>query len=128
MRATAITVGLVALGVLPAAYGVQREYVSGKVTSVQENTRDRVQLYVVNTPIMAEDPYVTIAVDAAGTRYEGEFLPGSRREIFPGSWKTDESVLVRIGKHFMYLKREDGSQAKFLIVSKSPLHSAQESH
>jgi hypothetical protein len=128
MRATAIAVGLVVLMTLLPTYGVQREYASGKIASVQQHTRDRVQLYVVNTPIVAEDPYVTIAVDVDGTRYEGEFLPGSRREIFPGFWKADESVLVRIEKRFMYLKRADGSEGKFLIVSKSPLHSAQESH
>ena len=56
------------------------------------------------------------------------FLPGSRHEMVPSSRESDESVLLRIEKHFMYLKREDGLEAKFLIVSKSPLHSAQESH
>jgi hypothetical protein len=53
--------------------------------------------------------------------------PGSRHEMVPSSRKSDESVLLRIEKHFMYLKREDGSEAKLLIVSKSPLHSTQES-
>jgi hypothetical protein len=128
MRTAAIAVGVVALWALPAAHAVLRGYASGKIASVQQHTRDRVQLYVVNTPILTEEPYLTIAVEVDGTRYQGEFLPGSRHEIFLGLWKMDESVWVRIEKHFMFLKRADGSEGKFLIVSKSPLHSAQESH
>jgi hypothetical protein len=72
------------------------------------------------TPILTEDAYVTIAVDVNGKRYEGEFLPGDRHELFPGLWKSDEPVPTRIEKHFLYLKGEDGSEAKFLILSKSP--------
>jgi hypothetical protein len=71
---------------------------------------------------MTEEPYVTIAVDVDGVRYEGEFLPRSQHEILPGFWKADESVLLRLEKHFMYLKREDGSEVKFLILAKSPSH------
>lgn len=107
------------------AYGVERTYISGRILEVQQRTRDRVQLYVVNTPIITEDPYVTIAVDVNGTLYEGEFLPASRHELFPSFWKSDEMVALRLEKHFMYLKREDGSEAKFLILSKP--HSARKS-
>ena len=42
----------------------------------------------------------------------------------PGFWNAGESVVLRLDKHFMYLKREDGSEAKFLIIDKAPLHSA----
>ena len=128
MRAVVIAVGVVALGALPAAYGVQQEHASGKIASVRGHTRDRVQLYVLNTPILTEEPDVTIAAEVDGARYQGEFLPGSRPETLPSFWKMDESVRVRIEKHFVHLKRADGSEAKFLMISKSPLHSAPESH
>jgi hypothetical protein len=42
--------------------------------------------------------------------------------------KSDESVLGRIEKHFMYPKRAETWDAKFLMVSKSALHIARESH
>jgi hypothetical protein len=127
MPGRAVIVSLVALLGVVAARGAQQGFVSGKIVDVQQRSRERVQLYVVNTPIVREDPYVTMSVEVGGTRYDGEFLPSSGHELFPGRWKTDESVQLRIEKHFMYLKREDGSEGKFLIVHKSPLHSARES-
>jgi hypothetical protein len=124
LRRSFIFSGLLLLAFI-AAYGVERTYISGLIVDVQQGTRDRVQLYIVNTPIMTEEPYVTIAVEVNGTRYEGEFLPASRRELFPGFWKNDENVPVRVEKHFIYLKREDGSEAKFLLLNKP--HSARKS-
>ncbi len=113
------------LAALSTAHGAQREWVTGKILGLQQHERDRVQLYIVNTPIMSEDPYFTLAVDVNGMRYEGEFLPHSMREFTPGFWNAGENVVLRLDKHFMYLKREDGSEAKFLIIDKAPLHSPQ---
>jgi hypothetical protein len=127
MRLRILTPGLVVLIALTAAHAVRREYAPGKIVEVQERSRDRVLLYQVNTPIMTEDPYVTVSVDVHGTVYEGEFLPHNQ-ELFPDFWKADETVSVRTDKHFMYLKREDGTEAKFLILSKSQGHFGGESH
>jgi hypothetical protein len=124
MTTKALTVWLFVLVALSTAHGAQREWVTGKILGLQQHERDRVQLYIVNTPIMTEDPYFTIAVDVNGMRYEGEFLPHTMREFSPGFWNAGESVVLRLDKHFMYLKREDGSEAKFLIIDKAPLHSA----
>src|SRR4029077_19712531 len=75
------------LAAASAAYGVQREYVAGTILEIRELERDRVQLYVVNTAIMTEEPYYTLAVDVDGTRYEGEFLPRNSHEMLPSFWK-----------------------------------------
>jgi hypothetical protein len=116
------------LAAISAGFGVQREYVSGTILEIRELERDRVQLYIVNTAITTEEPYYTIAVDVNGTRYEGEYLPHNLREMLPGFWKPDASVVLRVDKHFMYLKREDGSEAKFLILKRSQLHAEQSLH
>jgi hypothetical protein len=110
------------LAAVSAVYGVQREYVSGEILEVRQLERDRVQLYVVNTAIMTEEPYYTLAVDVNGTRYEGEFLPRNSHETLPSFWKSEENLSLRLDKHFMYVKREDGSEVKFLILNKSALH------
>jgi len=110
------------LAAVSAAYAVQKEYVAGTILEIRELERDRVQLYVVNTAIMTEEPYYTLAVDVNGTRYEGEFLPRNSHEMLPGFWKADENISLRLDKHFMYVKREDGSEVKFLILKKSSLH------
>jgi hypothetical protein len=113
---------LLLLAAVSAAYGVQREYVSGTILEIRQRERDRVQLYVVNTAIITEEPYYTLAVDVNGTRYEAEFLPRNSHELLPSFWKAEGNVSLRLDKHFMYVKREDGSEVKFLILNKSPLH------
>jgi hypothetical protein len=128
MRRRSICVGLIVLAGLSASYAAQAEYVSGRILDIRQQKRDRVLLYIVNTPIMTEDAYFTISVEVNGTRYEGEFLPRTPHEMLPGLWTADESVQVRLDKHFMYLKREDGSNAKFLIVNKTSEHSARKPH
>ena len=128
MRFRTIPAGLLVLLAVSAAFGIGREYVTGQILDVQQRYRDRVLLYQVNTPIMTEDPYVTITVSVHGADYVGEFLPRHHQEMFPSFWQADEPVQVRIDKHFLYLKREDGSEAKFLILSKSQARPAGESN
>jgi len=116
------------LAAVSAAYGLQREYVSGTILEIRQLERDRVQLYIVNTAILTEEPYYTLAVDVNGTRYEAEFLPRNAHEMLPSFWKAEESISLRLDKHFMFVKREDGSEAKFLILNKSPLRAERIAH
>jgi hypothetical protein len=118
-----ITVGALLFLAIGLSYGAQRQYVPGTIFDVRHQVRDRIDLYVVNTAIMTEEPCATISVDVDGMRYEGQFLPRSDREMLPSFWKADASILLRLEKHFMYLKREDGSESKFLILAKSRLNS-----
>lgn len=128
MRGSFFLAGLMLLAAVPGLRAVQREYAPGTIVTIQEHTRDRVLLYQVNTPIMTEDPYITVSVNLNGTIYDGEFLPGRRGELFPSQWQSEDTIMVRIEKHFMYLRREDGSESKFLITGKSRPQPAQESH
>ena len=127
LRRRAIAFFLVVLAV-SAGSAAQREYVSGTILELRQEERDRVQLYIVNTAIVTPEPYYTIAIDVNGTRYEGEFLPHNRHEMLPSFWKADENVSLRLDKHFMYVKREDGSEVKFLILNKSALHAERTTH
>src|SRR5215472_13163707 len=120
-RRSAISLFLL-LMVVSAGYAAQREYVSGTILELRQQERDRVQLYIVNTAIVTPEPFYIIAIDVNGTRYEGEFLPHNPHEMLPSFWKAEEDVSLRLDKHFMYVKREDGSEVKFLILNKSPLH------
>jgi hypothetical protein len=127
MRTRILLTLLVLLPALPSAFGIQKEYATGKIVNMQERSRDRVLLYLVNTPIMTEDPYFTVSVEVNGLRYEAEYLPRDLRQPFPGFWKTDDDVSLRVEKHFLYLKRADGSEAKFLITSTTHLSAVRES-
>jgi hypothetical protein len=107
---------LVLLAVLCPAFGIQKEYSTGRLIEVEERYRDRVLLYQVNTPIMTEDPYYVVSVQVGSVVYEAEYLPRDIRQPFPGFWEIDDNVLLRVDKHFLYLKRPDGTEAKFLIT------------
>jgi hypothetical protein len=126
-RRTAISLFLL-LMVVSAGYAAQREYVSGTILELRQQERDRVQLYIVNTAIVTPEPFYTIAIDVNGTRYEGEFLPRNPHQMLPSFWKADEGVSLRLDRHFMYVKREDGSEVKFLILNKSALHAERTTH
>jgi len=123
--AISLSVFLVAVS---ASYAAQREYVSGTILELRQQERDRVQLYIVNTAIVTPESYYTIAIDVNGTRFEGEFLPHNPHEMLPTFWKAEENVSLRLDKHFMYVKREDGSEVKFLILNKSALHAERTNH
>jgi hypothetical protein len=119
---------LLLLSALPPALGIQKEYTNGRIVDIQERSRDRVLLYQVNTPIMTEDPYFTVSVEVNRTVYEAEYLPRDLRRPFPGFWKPNDEVSLRVDKHFLYLKRSDGTEAKFLITSTTHLPAVRESH
>jgi hypothetical protein len=111
-----------------AGFAAVREYVSGTILELREKERDRVDFYIVNTAVVTPEPYYTIALDVNGSRYEGEFLPHNRHEMLPTFWKADENVTLRLDKHFMYVKREDGSEVKFLILNKPAPHADRTTH
>ncbi len=127
MRVRILFSCLLLLSALPPALGIQKEYASARIVDIQERSRDRVLLYQVNTPIMTEDPYYTVSVEVNGRVYEGEFLPRDIRQPFPGFWKANDDVPMRVDKHFFYLKRSDGTEAKFLITSTTHLPAVRES-
>jgi hypothetical protein len=128
MRVHILLVCIVLLALATVTHATRSTYATGKILDVRQRTRDRILLYDVNTPIMSEEPYITISLAWDGAAYEAEFLPRNFREIFPSLWKSEQNVLVRRDKHFLYLKREDGSEAKFLITGKARLQPGQESH
>jgi len=127
MRVRILLSCLLLLSALRPALGIQKEYATGRIVDIQERTRDRVLLYQVNTPIVREDPYYTATVELNGTVYQVEFLPRDLRQPFPGFWKANDDVSVRVDKHFLYLKRSDGTEAKFLITSATHLPAVRES-
>ena len=127
MKVRILPAWLVLLSALTSAHGVQKEYAEGRIVDVRERSRDRVLLYQGNTPIMTEEPYLTLSVEVNGIVYEGEYLPRDLRQPFSGFWKAGEDARLRVDKHFLYLKRADGSEAKFLITSRSRSHAVRES-
>jgi len=103
---------------LPCLYAVERSYQTATLVDAQQKHRSRVLYYIVNTPVTQEDPFYQVSVQLKNTIYVGEYTPRHAEESLPGNWKPGESLQARIEKHFMFLKRPDGSELQFVIVKR----------
>jgi len=108
----------VVLVLFPCLYAVERSYQTATLVGVQQKHRSRVLYYIVNTPVTQEDPFYQVSVQLKNTIYEGEYTPRHAEESLPGNWKPGASIQARIEKHFMFLKRPDGSELQFVIVKR----------
>ena len=108
---------IVALGTYSAA--VESGYQPLTIIRAEVKTRDRVLLYLVNTPIYQQDPYFEVAVRAGDQILIGERDPEKKWEMLPFDWKPGAAVLGRADKHHLFLKRPDGTEMKFIITRRT---------
>ncbi len=94
-------------------------YIPGKILDVQSKTRSEVLYYLVNTPVTREDPYFEVSIEAQGTVYETEFMPRHIADALPNDWQIGSPVNLRVEKHYLYLKRQDGKEVQMLVVKKT---------
>ena len=96
-------IGLVLLA--SAASAVEKKGVqSGVVLTVEQKTRSRVQYYIVNTPVTAEDPYLQMEIDSGGLVYTVEYEPHSAQEVLPDGCMPGQAVKVRLEKHNLFVQ------------------------
>ncbi len=116
------TVSVVLLLLAIACFGaVQRDKLTGKFIDVQKKTRQKVDMYLVNTPVMSEVPYFEVSVEFGDADYLAEYTPRHTAEELPEAWKPGEGVKGRIDKHHLYLERPDGTEIVFIIDKRTPL-------
>jgi hypothetical protein len=110
------------LGVVPVALcATQKPYLQGKFIAIQQKSRDRVDMYLVNTPITTAVPYFEVTVEFGDVDYVAEYTPRHSAEELPEAWRRDEPARGRIDKHHLYLLRPDGSEVQFIIDKKKPV-------
>jgi hypothetical protein len=109
------------LAVAPAVFGAQKSYSTGKFIEVQQKTRDKVDMYLVNTPVTTPVPYFEISLELGETSYVAEYSPRHSEEELPEAWHAGENVQARVEKRHLYLKRSDGSEMQWLITKHSPV-------
>ena len=112
---------LVALVAVPGVLAAQKPYAAGKLLDVQQKTRDKVDMYIVNTPVTTAVPYFEVTLELGGMNYIAEYTPRHTAEELPDAWRVGESVEGRVEKHHLFLKRPDGSEMQWLITKHSPV-------
>jgi len=88
------------------------------IVRAEQKTRDRVLLYLHDTPIYQEDPYFEVAVRTDGSVLVGECDPEHKWETLPIDWKPGAAVEGRVEKHRLYLRRPNGTYVGFIIISR----------
>jgi hypothetical protein len=103
----------------PCLYAAQKPYSTGKLLDIRQKTRDKVDMYLVNTPVTTAVPYFEISVEFGNTDYVAEYTPRHSSEELPEAWKAGETVQGRLEKHYIYLRRPDGSELPFTITKRT---------
>ena len=114
---------LLALGLLVSiavpCFAVESGYQSLTIVRAEQKTRDRVLLYLVDTPIYREDPYFEVEVRVGDRLLLAERDPDKKWEMLPIDWKPGTTVKGRVDKHHLYLQRPNGTEVQFLIVRRT---------
>ncbi len=103
----------------PCLHAADKPYSTGKFLDIQQNTRDKVDMYLVNTPVTTAAPYFEISIEFGNTDYVAEHTPRHSAEQLPEAWRSGESVQGRLDKHHIYLRRPDGSELPFIITKRA---------
>jgi hypothetical protein len=89
------------------------------IVRAEQKARDRVLLYLVDTPIYQQDPYFEVAVRMGDLVVVGERDPEHKWEVLPVDWTPGAAVQGRVDKHHLYLRRPNGTYLRFIITSRT---------
>ena len=120
MRRVLLTL-LLLLGTGASSDAVESGYQTLTIVRAEQKTRDRVLLYLVDTPIYREEPYFEVAVRVGDRIVVGERDPEHKWEVLPADWKPGAVVQGRMDKHHLYLRRLNGTYLRFIITSRAKL-------
>jgi len=111
---------ILALGLLlaPRSFGVEKSFGTGKLIAVEHKSRDKVDMYLVNTPVTTAVPYFELRLHLGATDYIAEYTPRHSEEELPGDWKPGSEVEARIDKRHLFLKRPDVSEMQWIITKR----------
>jgi len=121
MQLKTLSLLILSLLAVPRGFGVEKPFSPGRVIDVQQKTRDKVDMYLVNTPVTTAVPYFEITVELGHTDYVAEFTPRHSQEQLPQDLKPGADVEVRLEKRHLFLKRPDGAEMQWIITKRIPV-------
>ena len=110
----------VSVAAIPCLYGIKKEYSKGTFLTVERKTRDRVDMYLVNTPVTTAVPYFEVSVELGDTDYIAEYTPRHDSEELPEDWHAGQEIKARVEKRHLFLQRPDGSEMQWIITKHKP--------
>ena len=115
---------------LPMAYGYDdhKPYAEGRIVDVEKKSREKVDMYLVNTPVTTPVPYFQLSLDLGEMEYKAEYTPRHTGEELPEAWRAGETVSCRVYKHRLYLRRPDGTDMPWNITKKTTIDKSKSSY
>lgn len=106
---------------VPCLHGAQKPYTTGTFIDVQRKSRERVDMYLVNTPVTTAVPYFQVAVELGEIDYVAEYTPRHPGEELPEAWRSGEEVKARVEKNHLFLQRPGGTEMQWMITKRRPI-------
>ena len=119
-----LLVCLLALVAPLASEAIARGSAPGKIVTIERKVRTTVQMYIVSTPLMKDEPYCEIQVDLQGYRYLAEYDLRDTEETLPENWVAGETVKVRLQGRKLFVERPGGAEVGFTMTRKKPIPAA----
>lgn len=99
-------------------FAVESGYFDLTIVRAEQKARDRIVYWEVDTPLYHEDPYFEVVVRTAGTLVVAEREP-RMHEVLPGDWTPGAVVPGRVERHYLFLRRPNGSEVRFIITHRT---------
>jgi hypothetical protein len=111
---------ILTLGLLlaPRGFGVEKSFGTGKLIAVEHKSREKVDMYLVNTPVTTAVPYFELRLHLGAIDYIAEYTPRHSEEELPADWRPGFDVEARCDKRHLFLRRPDGSEMQWIITKR----------
>src|ERR1700680_2307857 len=106
---------------LPGLQAAEKQYGTSRIVSVEKKSRERVLYYLVNTPVMQDDPYYELSLQQSNWLYMAEYTPRHAADSLPDDWTPATEVQMKLAdKHHLFVKEPGGRELQLTIVKRMP--------
>jgi hypothetical protein len=124
LRTVSVSVLLFLIAALPGVAAVAKPFQTGKILVVEQKMHSRVLYYLVNTPIIQDDPYYEIKLQVKDMVFTTEYTPRHSADSLPLEWVAEAPVEARVAKHYIFLKQPGGDELQLVIIKRKTAASA----
>ncbi len=106
---------------VPSLGAADKQYETGRIVDVEKKSHEKVLYYLVNTPVMQEDPYYALQLQGKVFLYECEYTPRHAAEKLPEDWLPEAEVRIKVtDKRHLSVKGPDGFELELIVVKRTP--------
>jgi hypothetical protein len=121
-RFWAIAVLLMLLLSVPALQAAEKQYGPGRIVSLEKKAHERVLYYLVNTPVMQDDPYYEISLQQGTWLYLAEYTPRRAADSLPDEWKPGADIQIKLtDKHHAWVRSAGGPDLQVIVLKRVPV-------